>query len=192
MKNSAASAWSVVAAVLLSAVPLQCLAQTLEKPGPLGEPAKKLYRQVTPEGKVIYSDKPVSGAKLDDTLTEDPESSGHSWNNETGRRPTMPPRAESTPVSKVPTIPPVNRGKTLADADADVIKAEMLLEDAKKRREAGIEPLPGERTANAEKKGSRLNDSYQARQDRLAQDVAEMERMVKRARAERDSLRPAR
>ncbi len=166
-------------------------AQEIVKPGPIGEPATTLYRQITPDGRVIYSDKPIKGAKLDDTLTIDPESNGKSWKSESGKRPNPPLRAERTPIQRVPTIPPLSKRKTLDQAEADVIKSEMLLEDAKKRQQAGVEPLPGERTGNA-RGGSRLNEQYEMRQKALAQEVAEAEAMLQRSRNERNSVMSAR
>jgi hypothetical protein len=168
-------------------LPALAWAQDLVKPDPIGEPATKLYRQHLPDGRVVYSDKPLKGAKLDDTLTVDPESNGKSWKSESGKRPVIPSRAERTPVQRVPSIPPLNKRKTFDEADADVIKAEMLLEDAKKHQQAGVEPLPGERTGNLGG-GSRLNERYDARQKALANEVAEAEAMVQRSRNERNSL----
>lgn len=166
-------------------------AEQLRAPQPIGEPATKLYRQVLPDGRLIYSDKPVKGAKIDDTITPDPATSGRSWKSESGKFPVAAPRADRTPVSKVPSIPPFDQPRTLDNANADMIKAEMLLEDAKKRQAAGVEPLPGERTANVGG-GSRLNEAYQARQKSLARDVDEAEAMLKNSRAEWDALRKTR
>jgi hypothetical protein len=168
-------------------LPALAWAQDLVKPDPIGEPATTLYRQVLPDGRVVYSDKPVKGAKLDDTLTVDPESNGKSWKSESGKRPTLPSRAERTAVQRVPSIPLLNKRKTFDQAEADVIKAEMLLEDAKKQQQAGVEPLPGERTGNVGG-GSRLNERYEARQKVLASEVAEAEAMLQRSRNERNSL----
>lgn len=172
-------------------LPSLAWAQNMVKPDPIGEPATKLYRQTTPDGRVVYSDKPIRGAKLDDTLTVDPESNGKSWKSDSGKRPALPPRVERTPVQRVPSIPPIGKRKTLDEAEADVIKAEMLLEDAKRRQQTGVEPLPGERTGNAGG-GSRLNERYEMRQKALAQEVAEAEAMLQRSRTERSSTLSAR
>jgi hypothetical protein len=64
----------------------------------------------------------------------------------------------------------------------------MLLEDARKRQQAGVEPLPGERTGN-KGGGSRLNGMYWTRQELLARDVANAEAMLKEAAASRNRLR---
>lgn len=179
-------------ALLLAGHPLLAHAEkelTVTAPAKLGKPAEKVYRQVMPDGKIVYSDKLIKGAKLDETLAPDP--AANTWKSESGKRPALPPRVEPTPVTKVPSIAAADRRRTLQDAESDVLKAEMLLEDARKRQQAGIEPLPGERTGNATG-GSRLNEDYQARQQRLKEDVAEAEAMLRRARTERTALLPAR
>jgi len=179
-------------ALLLAGTPFAVHAAeeiTITAPARIGKPAEKVYRQVMPDGKIVYSDKLIKGAKLDETLAPDP--AANTWKSESGKRPVIPPRVERTPVNKVPSIAALDRQRSFQDAQADVIKAEMLLEDAKKRQQAGIEPLPGERTGNAGG-GSRLNEQYLARQQRLKEDVAEAEAMLRRARAERTALMPAR
>jgi hypothetical protein len=153
---------------------------------PLGEPAGKIYRQVMPDGRIVYSDEPIKGARIDDTITPDPAVEGKLWKAEGGKRPTVPPRTERTPISRVP--PPASDGRrSLDDANTDVIRAEMLLEDARKRQEAGVEPLPGERTGLVSGK-SRLNEHYNERQRALAEDVAEAEAMLKKAQSSRRGL----
>ena len=67
----------------------------------------------------------------------------------------------------------------------------MLWEDARKRQEKGVEPLPGERTGNKDD-SSRLNDTYYARQQRLAQDVIDAKAALKKATEVRDALRNVR
>lgn len=175
------------AAALFCLAPVLVFAQDAVRPDPVGEPATQLYRQVMPDGRIVYSDKRIKGARLDDTLTVDPDSNGKSWKAESGRRFTPPPRVERTQVQRVPSIPPLSKRKTLDEAEADVIKSEMLLEDAKKRQQAGVEPLPGERTGIVGG-GSRLNERYEARQKALAQEVAEAEAMLQRSRNERNAV----
>lgn len=183
---------ALLLAMPLAGLPLHAHAEkelTITAPAKLGKPAEKVYRQVMPDGKIVYSDKLIKGAKLDETLAPDP--AANTWKSESGKRPVLPPRVESTPVTKVPSIAAADKRRTFQDAEADVVKAEMLLEDARKRQQAGIEPLPGERTGNAGG-GSRLNEHYQARQQRLKEDVAEAEAMLRRARSERSALLSAR
>lgn len=150
-----------------------------------------VYRQVMPDGRIVYSDKVLKGGKLDETITVEPPIKGNPWTTAAGKRPSVPPQVEPTPVERVNSVPPPGRRKTLDEANSDVIHAEMLLEDARKRRRAGAEPLPGERTGTASG-GSRLNDAYWARQQKLEQEVAQAEAALRRANAQREELRKVR
>lgn len=170
------------------ALPGVVFAQQLAVPTTIGQPTDKVYRQVAPDGEIIYSDKLIKGTKLDETIRPDPTTKGALWTGESGKPPVIPEQTETTPVNRVPTVPDMDRERTRNDAVNDVIKAEMLLEDAKKRRDSGVEPLPGERTGLVSGK-SRLNEQYQARQQSLAADVAAAEAMLKKARAERNTMR---
>ena len=178
-------------ALALAFAPAIGLAEEIPRPDPIGKPATKVYRQVTPDGRIIYSDKPVKGAKVDETITVEPPPKGTSPATVSGKPPEPPLRSGPTPVDRVATIPLSGKPRTLDDANAEVIRAEMLLEDARKRLEAGVEPLPGERIGTAGG-GSRLSDDYHARQKRLAEEVAVAENVLKKSIAERDALRDGR
>jgi hypothetical protein len=145
-----------------------------------------VYRQILPDGRVLYSDKAIQGAKVDHTIMIDPPIKGNLWTTEAGPRPEIPPQTVPIPVDKVPSIPAPGKKKTIDDANSDVIKAEMLLEDAKKRQEAGAAPLPEERTA------APGNSTYEARQKLLAKEVADAEHMLNKAIAARSAMRSAR
>lgn len=147
-----------------------------------------IYRQVMPDGRIVYSDKMLKGARVDETIAMEHPIKGNLWTTESGTRPLVAPRSTSTPVDKVASIPAPGEKRSLDTATSDVIHAEMLLEDAKKRQEAGVTPLPGERTGNRGG-GSRLNEAYHARQQALANDVATAEAALKKAIANRDALR---
>lgn len=165
-------------------------AEAIEQPAPLGKPANTAYRQILPDGRVIYSDRVIKGAKVDQVI--DTDARGSIVVTEPPTRPaTIPPRVEPTPVKRVPSATDPNRPKTLDEATADVIRAEMLLEDARRQQKTGEEPLPSERTGNADRRTSRLNEEYWARQERLTQRVKEAEEMVKKAQMERDAARKA-
>ena len=179
------------ALLLLTTLPVLSCAAELAPPAPLEKPPNKVYRQVMPDGRIVYSDRLLKGAKLDEPLAVEPPVKGTPSAIGNSRRPELPPRSEQTPVARVPSAPQEGTRKTFDDANADVIRAEMLLEDARKRREAGVEPLPGERTGNASG-GSRLNEAYHARQARLAEEVAIAENVLKKSIAEREVLRGAR
>lgn len=180
------------AALLVAATcPPPVSSAELLHPQPLGEPASKAYRQIMPDGRIVYSDKRIEGAKIDETITVDPPIKGNVWTTEAGTPPAIPPQTRPTPVNRVSSIPVPGKQKTLDEAEADVTRAEMLLDDARKRKESGVEPLPGERTANASG-GSRLNAAYKARQAALAQAIDDAEAVLKKSIAERDALRTRR
>jgi hypothetical protein len=154
----------------------------------LPPPATTLYRQVMPDGRVVYSDEPVKGTKIDQTIKVEPPIKGNSWAAESGSRPVAKPRAEPTPVRKVNTPP--GQKKSFEQASADVVRAEMKLEDARKRQQEGVEPLEGERTGNVNGT-SRLNESYQVRQKWLAREVEQAEANLRQAIKVRDAASSA-
>lgn len=147
-----------------------------------------IYRQVLPDGRIVYSDKAPKGARVDHTITVEPPIKGNLWTTESGTRPVVPQQSERTPVQKVGSVPNPGRSKTRDEATSDVIRAEMLLEDARRRQLANAEPTAEER-AGASADGARLGDAYGKRQEALAREVADAEAMLKKAVAERNALR---
>ncbi len=71
---------------------------------------------------------------------------------------------------------------------AEISDAERSLAEARRRLEAGREPLPGERLGTATG-GSRLTPEYESRIAGLERDVAAAEERVKRAYEARNALR---
>jgi hypothetical protein len=173
--------------VVAGALTANAFSQAIE-PAPSSGGATIIFRQVMPDGRIVYSDKAVRGAKRDHTITVEPLIKGNSWTTDAGQRPVTA-QSERTPVRQVVNPPGLGKKKSWDEATTDVIRAEMLLEDAKKRQESGVEPLPGERTGNISG-GSRLNEAYEARQKLLATEVAAAEAALKQAVADRDGLRP--
>lgn len=176
------------ATVITVAFSAAAFAQNIVEAAPASGGATTIFRQVMPDGRIVYSDKALKGGKLDHTIKVEPPIKGNSWATEANPQPIAPLPVESTPVRKVASIPGIGKKRSVDDATVDVIRAEMLLEDARKRQQSGVEPLPGERTGNASG-GSRLNDTYEARQRSLAKDVAAAEEALRKAIAERDGLR---
>ena len=143
--------------------------------------AQTVYRYITPDGRTIFSDQPVPGAKLQGTVA-----------------PPAPPSAAPAPapsgapapaLSGAPAAAPAERPgdarlQRLRDATAEVEAATQALAQARAQLDAGKEPLPGERTGTATG-GSRLNDAYWARQ-------AANEQAVKDAQARLDAAIVAR
>jgi hypothetical protein len=110
------------------------------------------------------------------------------WATEPSTRPSAPPKVLHTPIIKKPSLSPEEKKKIADQAESNVIRAEMLLEDAKRKQEDGVEPLPGERTGNVDGK-TRLNESYWARQRALEKAVSYAERNLQRARDREQALR---
>lgn len=155
----------------------------------------RIYRQVLPDGRIVYSDESVAGARIDHTITMAPPIEGNLWSTEPGTRPKIAPQTTPTPVQRVdPVRTPAPGKSTIAVPDAalaEVMRAEMLLEDAKKRQAAGIQPLPGEQRDNSDG-GLSYNQAYFSRQQRLARDVDYAREELKKALAVRDGVRRAR
>jgi hypothetical protein len=140
--------------------------------------AQKAYRYVYPDGRVIYSDKPVPGAKLQGELAAPPP-------------PTSPPAApgEATAAQRpAGEDPAAARVRRLAEADEEVRAAESALNQARLRQAAGREPTEGERTGTATG-GSRLNEAYDARQRENEKAVADAQARLDRAVAARNAAR---
>jgi uncharacterized membrane protein len=139
--------------------------------------AQDAYRYVTPEGRVIYSDQPVPGARLDSTV------------------------AAPAPVSTAPatgsTLSPTQeallrsadeRVRRLNELTVEIQIAERDLAAANAALQAGIEPREGERIGTYAGR-ARLNDAYWARQDYNQQAVASAQARLNRAAQERNALR---
>lgn len=170
------NAHPVLFASLLCVVP--AAAQQIVAPQPLGEPATTVYRQVTTDGRIVYSDRRQPGAKVEQTLQVELPPQGGMWSVEGGKRVPEAHRVERTPVKQVASIPPPGQHKTPDEVHSEVIRAEMLLEDARRKRDAAHSPLP-------EELGDTGPDSaYAERQRKLAREVAQAEAALEQARTE--------
>jgi hypothetical protein len=138
--------------------------------------AQKIGRYVFPDGRVVYSDQPVPGAKLVNELAPPPPASSSP----------SPPR--ETKAAAPGAASGAARTQQLDQADAEVRAATEALERARAQLQAGIEPLPGERTGTAGG-GSRLNESYDSRQATNQRAVADAEERLRRAVAARNAAR---
>src|SRR5262252_4257051 len=118
--------------------------------------AETIYKYERPDGKTVYSDSPVKGAKLVEQLDF----------------PAAPPArraAAPAPRSAVDDVAS-SRSAVLDQADARIKAAAQALKEAEERQQQGIEPLPGERMGTASGK-SRLAPRYFSRQRDNAADV---------------------
>jgi hypothetical protein len=127
--------------------------------------AQTVYKSIMPDGSVIYGEKPAAGAKKVDTI-ETPTA-------KTGTTTITPEEQARAAESKLrPAVPAAPAGRAQEAQDA-----RLALKNAEAAREAGKEPLPGERTSLAGG-GSRLSDAYFARQKSLEDAVAAARKRV--------------
>lgn len=141
--------------------------------------AQGVSRYVYPDGRVIYSDKPVPGAKLEEMLEPPPppdldnavrqgkdnEASGREFGRAADQR-----------------------AKSLDQAWEELKLWTGRLEEARARLEAGRESQEGERTGTAGGK-ARMNDAYWQRQKDNEAAVAEAEARVRQAQDAVNALR---
>lgn len=138
--------------------------------------AQDAYRYVTPDGRVIYSDQPVPGARREATIPAPPA-------------PASPqPGATLTPRQEALARSADERVRRLNELTAEIRNAERDLAAAQAALEAGIEPLEGERIGTYAGR-ARLNDAYWARQDDNQLAVARAQARLDRAVQERNALR---
>jgi hypothetical protein len=145
---------------------MKALAMALLLVGFAAGAATPLYKSTMPDGKVVYSEKPVPGAKRVDTVEPPPAKTGTT---------TVTPQ-EKARATQPASGPAAQQSSPLADARNQ-------LKNAQAAQEAGKEPLPGERMGTAGG-ASRLTDAYHARQKSLElsveaarKRVAEVERV---------------
>ncbi len=132
-----------------------------------GAQAQAIFRSVMPDGKIIFGDKPVPGAK------------------------------ESKPVvlrpSNVATPGPTSGGgapprqQALDGATNDANAAQQNLERARAALEAGREPAPNERIGT--KSGTRTTEGYDTRVKALEQNVSNAQKQLDDAQSQRNDAR---
>ena len=118
--------------------------------------AKTIYRYERADGKTIYSDSLLKGAKLVGQL-------------DFPAPPPARPSATSEPRAGWSELAET-RSEQLDAADARVKEAALALKEAEERQQQGVEPLAGERLGKVGG-GSRLGPSYFNRQQDNAADV---------------------
>jgi hypothetical protein len=139
--------------------------------------AQTAYRFVTPDGRVIYSDMPVPGARLEATIAPP--------------APVSPaPAAGFTPSPAQEALlrSAEERARRLNELTVEIQNTERDLQAATARLEAEKEPLEGERIGTFAGR-SRLSDAYWARQDANQYAVAVAQARLNRAVQERNALR---
>jgi hypothetical protein len=115
--------------------------------------SQPVYKSIMPDGKVVYGEKPVTGAKKVEKMDPPPAQTG---------------TTTITPQEKARAQQSANPAFRAAPASPDRARddARKALQDAEAARETGKEPLPGERLG-LKGGGSRLTDDYNTRQKSL-------------------------
>lgn len=140
--------------------------------------AQPLYKNVMPDGRVIYADKPLPGAQESRALDVPPPPSQ-------AERDAALKRAEAEKRKRTELEGRIEeRRKAFDEADARVAKARKALEDARAALETGRDPQPGEMRANVGG-GARPSEEYLKR-------IADLERNVESAQKELDDALRAR
>jgi hypothetical protein len=138
--------------------------------------AQDAFRFVLPDGRVVYSDQPVPGARLEATIVTPPAPSSPQ------------PAATLTPRQEALAKAADERLRRLTELTAEIQNAERDLAAANAALQAGIEPREGERIGTYAGR-ARLNESYWARQDYNQMAVANAQARLNRAVQERNALR---
>jgi Domain of unknown function (DUF4124) len=145
---------TVVGDMLLAVLSLQAGAQTL-------------YKSTLPDGRVVYGDKPDPAAVKSEPIKPDTAKIG-----------VVPPSARETA-----TLNELERARLKREAgESSTRTAQEALQKAEAAREAGKEPLPGERLGTASG-ASRLTDDYWKRQKKLEEAVESARRDAEQARS---------
>lgn len=134
--------------------------------------AQALKKYITPDGKTVYSDTPVPGAKEVGEVQPPPKVA-----------PADRSQAEAAAQRDAKDVQAVDkRLEERAAQRGRVEAAEAKLEEAKRTLAEGKEPLPGERKGTAGGQ-SRLSDDYWQRQKANQQAVENAQRALDAARA---------
>lgn len=136
--------------------------------------AQKVQKYRTPDGRIIYSDTPVPGARLVDEIAPPPPPDPKAVE---AARAAAQKQGEKTDKAVEQRI------EQRSQARNEVQAAETALQKAKEALERGREPLPGERLGTATTGKSRLTDEYFARQRANEAAVAEAQARLDKARA---------
>ena len=131
--------------------------------GAYGQP---LYKSTMPDGRVVYGEKPEPGARQVDKVVPPPAQTGNTV---------------LTPAERQKLDQRLKQRSTQDEAQQRRLQAAYeQLKKAEAAREAGKEPLPGERLGTATG-ASRLTDEYWARQKSLEAAVEAARKQVEQA-----------
>jgi hypothetical protein len=141
--------------------------------------AQTVYKYQRPDGSTVYSDVPLSGAKLIGRFELVPAPPPQ--RPERGELPRRDPAKDPDELAR-------QRVQDLDAAGAAIKAAEQSLKEALERLQAGVEPLPGERLGNVGGR-SRLAPDYFERQSALASEVEAARARLDEAYRSRNELR---
>lgn len=133
-----------------------------------------IYKVQYPDGSIGFTDKPPANAKVIES-------------REPGREVNVIPPAATARAERSAKASST-AASALDAAHAEVIAAEKALEEARARKAAGKDPLPGERLGLSGG-GTRLGPAYETRQKSLDEGIAAAEERLKDAYAARNALR---
>ncbi len=135
-------------------------------------PAQTIYKYRTPDGKTVYSDRPVAGATLEEEFDRAPapDPAAASAQEQAAR-------ARAREVNDRAA----ERSRALDAVTAEIGAASAALERGRQTLEAGREPLEGERIGTYGGR-ARLADEYWARQAANEYAIAEAQARLERAR----------
>lgn len=129
--------------------------------------AQKLYKSITPDGRVVYSDKPPPDAvKVEETKID------------TSKKGIAPPSAREKTVLKKMTA----ERQAREAAQDRTRRAEIALHDAEVAQAMGKEPQPNERLGTVSG-AQRLTDGYWARQKKLEESVEKARQNLAKVRS---------
>ena len=132
-----------------------------------------VFKSIMPDGKVVYGEKPVTGAAKVEKMEPPPQKTGV-----TGITPEEKARAEQQARQRA------QASAAAASSQKNEDDARKALEQAEAARAAGKEPLPNERIGIAGG-GSRLTEAYFARQKSLDAAVEEARKRLAQVQAAR-------
>lgn len=143
-----------------------------------------IFKYVTPDGRTVYSDKPIPGARLVEELAPPP--------------PVAPPAAAAprapAPKAEATAKSAPGHSAVLDAAWREFNDAAAALEEARRRVEAGREELPGERIGTVRRGAgggslTRLSDEYWSRQHANEDAVAKAQERLDKARTAWEAVR---
>jgi hypothetical protein len=132
--------------------------------------AQVVYKSIMPDGRVIYGEQPVAGAKKIEEIVPQTGKTGVG--------------GAATPAEVQQLKQNENQRRRDDERRQQIKEAEQAVQDAEAAKAAGTEPLPGERQGTAGG-ASRLNDAYDERQKALDDAIVNARKRLEQLKAGR-------